>query len=141
MMERACAAIIRKGQRVLVTQRKADQTFPLKWELPGGHVERNESKEACLRREIREELGVHIAALRPYCKRIHRTGLTSLVIYYYLCRIARGRPKRLDVSNFIWIKPTQHSTYDFISTDRSVLRKLLSESRYTVKDRQSTSKG
>ena len=140
-MERACAAIIQKGRTVLVTQRKANQTFPLKWELPGGHVERNESKEACLRREIREELGVQITALRPYSERIHRTGRTSLVIYYYLCRIVRGRPKRLDVRNFRWIRPTEHVFYDFISTDRSVLRKLLSESRYTVKDRQSTSKG
>jgi len=135
MMDRACAAIIRKGRRVLVTQRKANQTFPLKWELPGGHVERNESRKACLRREIREELGVQITALRPYCKRIHRTGSTSLMIYYYLCRISSGRPKRLDVRNFRWIEPTQHVFYDFILTDGSVLRKLLSESRYTVKDR------
>jgi 8-oxo-dGTP diphosphatase len=124
MTDQACAAIIEKDSRVLVTQRKANQTFPLKWELPGGHVERNETRQACLRREINEELGVHIAALRPYCTRKYETGGNRLTIYYYRCRIASGRPRKLEVRNFRWIEPARHTIYDFISTDRSVLRKL-----------------
>lgn len=124
MANRACAAIIQRGSRVLVTQRKANQTFPLKWELPGGHVERNETRQACLRREIKEELGIDITALRPYCVRKYGAGKSSLVIYYYRCRIASGRPKKIEVRGFRWIEPAQHTVYDFISTDRSVLQKL-----------------
>jgi 8-oxo-dGTP diphosphatase len=83
MMERACAAIIQRGVKVLVSQRLSDQTFPLKWELPGGHIERKESKESCLKREIKEELGMRITALRPYYTRKWRIGKRSLLIYYY----------------------------------------------------------
>jgi 8-oxo-dGTP diphosphatase len=124
MMERACAAIIQRGVKVLVSQRLSDQTFPLKWELPGGHIERKESKESCLKREIKEELGVRIIALRPYCTRRCRIGKRTLLIYYYLCRIGSGRLRKLEVRNFRWIEPSQHKAYDFVSPDRSVLQKL-----------------
>lgn len=126
MTAKACAAIMRRGSNVLVTKRKSSQTFPLKWELPGGHIEPNESRESCLKREIKEELGVRITALKPYCTRRYGSGENTLLIYYYLCRIASGRVRKLEVKDFKWIEPSQHKNYDFISTDRSVLQKLSS---------------
>lgn len=126
MTAKACAAIMRRGSKVLVTKRKSSQTFPLKWEFPGGHIEPNESRESCLRREIKEELGVQITALKPYCTRRYGSGENALLIYYYLCRIASGRVRKLEVKDFKWIEPSQHEDYDFISTDRSVLQKLSS---------------
>jgi 8-oxo-dGTP diphosphatase len=136
MIVRACAAIMQKRKRILITQRKSDQTFPLKWELPGGHIEPNESRESCLKREIREELGVRITSLKPYCSRRLRIGENTLLIYYYLCRIVKGKLRRLDVADFRWIEPSEHEAYDLVSPDRIVLQKL---SKNRVRQRVPTS--
>jgi 8-oxo-dGTP pyrophosphatase MutT (NUDIX family) len=50
--------IIGDDQRILITQRRADQAMPLQWEFPGGKVEAGEDPVAALARELAEELGV-----------------------------------------------------------------------------------
>jgi 8-oxo-dGTP diphosphatase len=52
------AAVIRRGGRYLVARRRATQHLGGLWEFPGGKREPGESLQACLRRELREELGV-----------------------------------------------------------------------------------
>jgi 8-oxo-dGTP diphosphatase len=87
-------------------------------------MEPNENKEACLQREIKEELGVQTTALKPFCKRRTRIGKDTILIHYYLCRIAHGKPQRLEVQDFRWIKPSRYTLYDLAPPDRRVLRKL-----------------
>ena len=55
----ACAVVRRSGT-ILFTQRAADQSHPLLWELPGGKIEEGESVEACAVRELHEELELDI---------------------------------------------------------------------------------
>jgi 8-oxo-dGTP diphosphatase len=52
------AGLLRDGELVLVCQRLATAVHPLRWEFPGGKVEAGESPEACLQRELLEELGI-----------------------------------------------------------------------------------
>jgi 8-oxo-dGTP diphosphatase len=51
------AAIMKEG-RCLVAQRGPSMDMPGKWEFPGGKIERGESPEVALERELREELGI-----------------------------------------------------------------------------------
>jgi 8-oxo-dGTP diphosphatase len=50
-------AIIEHNNKVLICQRSATMKLPMKWEFLGGKIEPDESKEGCLQREIKEELG------------------------------------------------------------------------------------
>src|SRR5205809_378239 len=54
----AAIAIVVRGQKVLICQRKADDTFGNLWEFPGGKQEDGETLEQCLARELREELAI-----------------------------------------------------------------------------------
>ena len=55
------AALVRDAAgRILLSQRRADQSLPLCWEFPGGKVEPGEAPEVALVREIGEELGCEV---------------------------------------------------------------------------------
>ena len=51
------AAVIEREGRFLMTQRLEGTHLPGLWEFPGGKCEPGESHEACLQRELNEELG------------------------------------------------------------------------------------
>ncbi len=55
---RVSAGVLTCGQRLLICQRRAQDPHPCKWEFPGGKAQEGEDDAACLRRELREELGI-----------------------------------------------------------------------------------
>ena len=54
-MTNVVAAIIKKNNKYLIAQRNRNKHMGLKWEFPGGKVDKNESFEGALKREILEE--------------------------------------------------------------------------------------
>ena len=54
------AAIIKKNNQYLIVQRNKNKHLGLKWEFPWGKVDKNESFESALKREIQEELNIEI---------------------------------------------------------------------------------
>ena len=122
-----CAAVIRRGNKLLVTQRKRDQTHPLRWEFPGGHLDRFESEEACVKREIREELGIRVNSPTFYCALKYRMGGKILKIHYFLCKATSSRVRKLEVENFKWMVPKQFDDRVLLQPDRTVLRRLMTE--------------
>jgi len=57
-MRRVSAGIIIEGDEILLARRARLQKQAGYWEFPGGKQEPNETIQACLERELREELGV-----------------------------------------------------------------------------------
>jgi len=90
---RVAAIISQDGQVLLVEHRKRGQHY---WVLPGGRLEGNETLDAALRRELREELGL--------TARIGRLAIVSEMIapdrhvvnLIYLVEIGEGQAPRID---------------------------------------------
>jgi 8-oxo-dGTP pyrophosphatase MutT (NUDIX family) len=60
---RIVTALLRDGNRILLCHRSPGRRwYPDVWDLPGGHMEPGELPGAALARELREELGIDIAA-------------------------------------------------------------------------------
>ncbi len=57
-MQKVTAAVIERDGKILIARRKRDDSQAGKWEFPGGKLEAGETPEACLKRELREELGI-----------------------------------------------------------------------------------
>src|SRR5277367_6038924 len=71
------AALILRDSKILVCQRRRDDSHALEWEFPGGKVESGESPAQALARELREELGVDATIGKELYRTRHRYGATQ----------------------------------------------------------------
>lgn len=54
----AVAGILQKENKLLIAERPPGKPYAGYWEFPGGKIEKNESGEQALKRELQEELGI-----------------------------------------------------------------------------------
>ncbi len=93
--------------RVLLAQRPVGKAMAGLWEFPGGKVDAGETPEACVVRELREELGVDItqSCLAPFTFASHRYDEAHLLMPLYLCRVWKGTPHPREGQALKWLRP------------------------------------
>ncbi len=124
-MEVTCALIELKD-RVLVTQRSAMMHLPLKWEFPGGKIEKDETPESCLVREIFEELNINIQIKKQLKVNIHQYSETKTIkLIPFICIIRSGEIKLLEHANFLWLKKTELMNLDWADADIPIMKEYL----------------
>ena len=120
----AAIAVIERRDRVLICQRHLHDAFGGFWEFPGGKRKTGESWEACLRRELREELGIVVRAIQAYGSMRYRSAERSVAFRVFRCAIARGRPKPLDARQLRWVSRSQLRRYRFSPANRRLIDRL-----------------
>ena len=102
----ACALVDIDG-RVLVCQRPQGKALAGLWEFPGGKVEPGETPEACVIRELREELGIGIteACLAPFVFASHGYEDFHLLMPLFLCRRWEGFVQAHEHAALKWVRP------------------------------------
>lgn len=116
----ACALIERDGL-LLAVQRSATMSLPLKWEFPGGKIEAGEDAAGCLRREVREELGVEVEIGDPLPAAGHDYPSFTVVLYPLRCRIASGEITLHEHAGARWLSPADLFSVDWAAADLPVL--------------------
>ena len=125
----ACALIDVDG-RVLIGRRPAGKSLGGLWEFPGGKVEAGETPEACLIRELEEELGIQVAraCLAPFVFASHAYEDLHLLMPLYLCRRWEGFVRPLVHDELAWARPERLGDYPMPPADAPLvawLRDLL----------------
>lgn len=124
MIKVAAALIVRDG-KILVGQRKKADSHGLKWEFPGGKVERGESPRDALARELEEELGIQ-ARIGPEVVRYtwsYPKRATILLIFHKVIEFG-GEPQSLAFERIEWELPERLPGYDFLDGDVDFVRRL-----------------
>jgi 8-oxo-dGTP diphosphatase len=118
------AAIIRRDDYILITQRPDSVHLPGLWEFPGGKVEPGESLEVALHREIREEVGIEIRINDEFLIIDHDYPTKSVRLHFFNCVILRGEPRPLHVADLRWVKARDLRHYEFPAADAGLISNL-----------------
>lgn len=118
------AAVIRRTGCVLIAQRPFGGRLGGLWEFPGGKQEPNESLKNCLRREIKEELGLRIKVGKFITAIDHAYTHFTITLHAFECEVASGSPRALGVEQFKWIRLKELDRYAFAKTDLRIIEKL-----------------
>ncbi|MGZ8359854.1 MAG: (deoxy)nucleoside triphosphate pyrophosphohydrolase [Allosphingosinicella sp.] len=120
------AALVDGARRVLLQQRAPRRALAGLWEFPGGKVEPDELPEAALVRELREELGIEVAAdaLVPAGFASALVGERHMILLLYVCRTWSGTPQPLDASALKWLTPAEMEAGEMPPADRPLIATL-----------------
>ena len=115
----AAAALVDVDGRVLIGKRPQGKQLAGLWEFPGGKVEAGESPEACLIRELNEELGIEIneSCLAPFVFASHAYESFHLLMPLYLCRRWNGAVVAREHEALAWVKPNAMEDYPMPPAD------------------------
>jgi mutator protein MutT len=118
------AALIFHDGKLLITQRRPNDHLPNLWEFPGGKVEPGETFEACLTREIREELGIEISVGELIEDLTHTYPEKTVRLCFFDCRLVAGQPKAIHVQDLRWIRRDEIRNFEFPAADAKLIDRL-----------------
>jgi len=131
-MIKVTAAIIEKDGKILIAKRRKNDPLKDKWEFPGGKIEPNETPEECLRRELREELGVDTRIGEFICSSKYEYSHISIELLAYRVYHLTGEFKTYDHEEIKWVVPSDLSSYDFPEADAPIVDKLLKDIYHAI---------
>jgi 8-oxo-dGTP diphosphatase len=121
------AGLIVQEGLLLVCQRNENGAFPLKWEFPGGKVEKEETHENALRRELKEELGIEADKLSEIFRHRHKYSDEFRVdLRFYRVHSFSGVLTNLAFRHLTWVEVDELSGIDFLDGDLPLVNLLLS---------------
>jgi mutator protein MutT len=122
-IEVAAGLIFHRG-RLLITQRYAEAHLGGLWEFPGGKREAEESFEDCLKRELREELGIEVSVHEPIDTVLWSYREKNVLLKFFRCTWLANQPQALGCPAFAWITPNQLEEFCFPPADQKLIGML-----------------
>ena len=114
--------IVNRKGHILIARRREDAMLGGLWEFPGGGQELSESREACLIRELREELGITVT-VGPHIRTVrHAFTHFTMDLHAFWARIVKGRPRAIECSDYGWVSRDRLRDFAFPKADLVILR-------------------
>ena len=121
------AAILEKDGRILIAKRKRSDRFAGLWEFPGGKLESGETPEACLRREILEELGAEVRVGGLFSTSRYACTAYEVELLAFRVTLVGGELRPREHEEIRWISPSELENYEFSLPDMPVVMRLKKE--------------
>ena len=122
------AGLIFDRDRLLICQRHHSGAFALKWEFPGGKVETGESAAAALARELKEELGIVVGAMKYFHRHIHAyPDGPEVALSFFHIGDYQGEIENRVFEQIAWSKLADLPNFDFLDGDLPLVRQLAAD--------------
>ena len=120
------AAVIHRNGRVLLAKRPPEGLLGGMWEFPGGTLEeRDADLPACLRREIREELGVEVEVGEPFGTYKHAYTHFKIELHAFCCMLMDSHePQTIECDELTWVQVDDLGNYPMGKVDRRIAGRL-----------------
>jgi mutator protein MutT len=118
-------AIVTRGGKVLICQRPAGKSFAGYWEFPGGKREPGETLEACLARELLEELAIRVTPVRALTTIDHDYPRGPIRLHPFVCAHEAGEPQLLAVQDARWVEPAELRHYRFPPANDALIEETI----------------
>jgi len=120
--------ILKNGDNhVLIALRPPHVSSPGIWEFPGGKVEPNETLEAALHREWREEIGIEITRIKPLLSITHETPEKRLHLHSFEIVSYLGEPRGCESQEIRWVPINKLIAYEFPAANMEIIKYLNKE--------------
>ena len=123
-MTEVVAALIWKGDKLMICQRPAHKARGLLREFVGGKVESGETKEQALIRECIEELNVVLSVSDVFMDVVHEYPDLTVHLTLFNVTIAEGEPQKIEHNDIQWITPNEIPNYEFCLADEEILKAI-----------------
>lgn len=120
----ACA-IISYGDKTLVVQRNDNMHLALKWEFPGGKIEKGETDEECIKREIKEELNIEIELISRLPPSRFDYPNVSVQLIPFIARYVSGFIKLTEHKKYLLLKKNKLQNLDWAEADIPIVKEYL----------------
>lgn len=118
------AGLVFHDGRLLLAQRKPEAHLGGLWEFPGGKREPGETFEACLVRELREELDIETEVGELIEEVAHDYPDKQVLLRFYRCRLVSGEPRPIGCHAIAWVTRDTLGQYPFPAADARLLSRL-----------------
>ena len=124
VIEVAAALIRDTAGRYLITQRRRGSHLEGLWEFPGGKQEVGESPEACLKRELAEELSASFAVGEKFTTIRWEYPDRTVILHFFRCRLESGTIEPRESQTMAWVAAERLDEFDFPPADRELDARL-----------------
>ena len=112
------AALIKKNNKYLIARRSTGSLDVLgKWEFPGGKVEKEETEEHAIEREIKEEFEMDIKAVKYITNNVCEYPSKIIDLRLYECKYLSGDFHLHDHSEYKFVNKNEIINYDLCPAD------------------------
>lgn len=128
-------AVISRDDKVLIARRSDHAHQGGLWEFPGGKVERNETVQQALKRELKEELDIDLnlnGNTQPLIRIRHDYGDKAVLLDVWVVTQFTGKAKGAEGQPIKWVKKTELAEYDFPEANKPILAATLLPQKYLI---------
>ncbi len=118
------AGLIVRDGKLLIARRPSGKHMAGKWEFPGGKLEKGESPEQALQRELLEELGVRTQTGRVYHVIAHSYPEKDVLLLFYRSRLLSGEPRAIEEAEVRWISESELRDFDWAEADDPLIERI-----------------
>ena len=118
------AAILIKGDKIFIAKRNRNKHMGLNWEFPGGKVEKGETFENALKREIKEELNIEINIKNKLGEENYQDDKINIKLHYFICSYINGEIILSEHEDSAWVTRNEFKNYSFAEGDSDIINLL-----------------